>query len=214
MFGSQWAQAEGRYGKMFVFDLVMLDGADLKGVAYHERYRLLKSYLHGRSFFNLVPCFRMQELGPWWMKNEKTKDFEGAVFRRWHDPYDKKLGKIKLNIEDDFVITGFVEGKGKHAGRLGALELGQYRGTDLVPVMACGGGFSDSLREHVWTNRIHFIGKVCTISGKARFDSGALRHPNFVNFRADKPALSCQLLTTPSSLETKKPKTSTPSLSI
>jgi len=77
-------------------------------------------------------------------------------------------------------------GKGKHIGRMGALKVGQYKDGVLTPIMSVGGGFSDAHREMVWTS-----GTVIEVVGKARFESGALRHSNFIRVRDDKRPEDC-----------------------
>jgi ATP-dependent DNA ligase len=57
--------------------------------------------------------------------------------------------------------------------------------------MAVGGGFTDEERDHIWHTWPASRGRVLTITGKGRFDSGALRHPNFKGFRDDKRAEEC-----------------------
>lgn len=199
MYGSQWSQREGRAGRLYCFDCVMLDGMDISALSYETRIReFLKP-----SFWMLDSC-KFVGINSYSLGNafavwdnialQKTLDFEGLVFRSTEGGWDDTIFKLKREVEDDYVIMGFTPGKNKHEGRLGALLVGQYDNGILVQVMAVGGGLSDAVRAGVWDHSSQFLGQVCTVVGKARFDSGALRHPNFVRFRYDKLPTECKLV--------------------
>ena len=63
--------------------------------------------------------------------------FEGLVLRQ-----NENWIKVKPEETHDVAITGFVEGNGKHLGRLG------YVTTDKGAV---GAGFTDAERQLLWT---------------------------------------------------------------
>ena len=195
MYGSQWSKKNNREGKIYLFDMIELDFEPLWNSPYSKRYRQLMQvvqYLGPR--FELVPVYKGIHLGGWWLKNEQERAYEGVVCRNWGDLWTSHPARIKLDVEDDFVIIGFEPGKGRLDGTLGALILGQYDETGtLVEVMTCGGGLSDELRDTVYRDKPRFFNRVITCTGKGRFDSGALRHPNFVRFHPDKPAHLCVL---------------------
>lgn len=193
MYGTQWSQQENRAGKFYVFDLLEMDLEGYWNLPYSRRYRTLMNLvpLLGPRF-ELAPVYKAEHLGAWWLKNEQEKKFEGVVCRKWSDIWKDEPGRIKLTVEDDFIIIGFNQGINRLDGTLGALVLGQYtEAGQLVEVMTCGGGLSDDLRDTIWNDKSRFFNKVVTCSGKGRFDSGALRHPNFVRFHPDKPPHLC-----------------------
>lgn len=193
MFGSQWSTHPDRAGKVYVFDCVMQDGIDLSKAPYKHRYRAAAGIvptLH--HTFSMVPCYALSKLGELWISQEEK--FEGWIVRNWNDSYQTTLAKLKYEIEDDFVILGFVEGKNRLTGTLGAIRLGQYdESGKLVYVQDCGGGFTDDMRRFIWSKQELFTGQVVLIRGKGRFHDGALRHPNFVRLRDDKVPLQCTL---------------------
>lgn len=192
MYGSQWAQDETRIGRIFVFDCVAYRFEDIRSKPYSERLKYARQIVEETGYpLQLVKSYPFSYYGKVWEKLTATHDFEGLVFRCWSDDYDQKVGRRKLDITDEYVILEAVEGKGKHAGRLGALVVGQYIDGQLTAVMSVGGGFSDEDRENYWFRRKQIVGTVCEVIGKARFSSGALRHPNFVRMRPDKPATEC-----------------------
>lgn len=196
MYGSQWAQHQERKGKFYVFDCVEMDAAIVSDLPYKQRYAMAESVARDlRGPFEMVKCLGKQHLGGFWLSHSSV--YEGVVLRKWEDPYAAKLLKLKFEVEDDFIIMGYVPGQGKYDGSLGALIVGQYDATDtLVEVMRVGGGFDDEFRQLLWNERPHFLGKVCLVRGKSRFESGALRHPNFSHIRADKPPFECRIKTT------------------
>jgi len=196
MFGSQWSQHPERKGQFYVFDCTALDGASLEHLPYSERYRTalrLLPQLDPR--FLCTPCYPAAKFGLLWTDIVEKESYEGLIFRRWSDTYAAPLLKLKREVEDDFVILGMTEGEGKHKGRMGSLQVGQIDPDtgDMVYVMDVGGGFSDGDRERFWHNEVAFRGQVILVGSKGRFDSGALRHPNFIRFRTDKPPLECIL---------------------
>lgn len=192
MFGSQWSTHPDRAGRLYIFDCLVNSGTDISQLPYKDRYRAAVSQVVqlGQPF-NILPCYSISKLGEFWTTLEgKT---EGFIIRRWSDLWSDTLFKLKFEVEDDFVIIGFTEGKGKHEGRLGALKVAQFDGTDLVYVMDVGGGFDDSTRHFFWTHQEELLNRVVLVNGKGRFAEGALRHPSFVRLRDDKTWEQCTL---------------------
>lgn len=87
--------------------------------------------------------------------------------------------KVKPEETHDVPITGFVEGRGKHTGRLG------YVTTAKGDV---GSGFSDTEREILWAEAKaeRLIGQVIEVSCLQMTQAGQFRHPFFVRMRPDK----------------------------
>ena len=192
MFGSQWSTNPDRAGRLYIFDCVSRNGESLTALPYKDRYRAAVSeVLSLGQPFNILPCYSISKLGAMWIAlREQT---EGFIIRRWSDTWDATLFKLKFEVEDDFVVTGFIEGKGKHEGRLGAIQLSQYENGELKYVQDVGGGFTDQERIDFWREREAGIGKVLLVRGKGRFNTGALRHPNFIHIRHDKLPTECLL---------------------
>jgi ATP-dependent DNA ligase len=87
--------------------------------------------------------------------------------------------KIKPAETHDVAITGFVEGRGKHLGRLG------YVTTAKGDV---GSGFTDTEREILWAEAQAgtLVGQVIELSCMQFAPAGQFRHPFFVRMRPDK----------------------------
>jgi hypothetical protein len=102
--------------------------------------------------------------------------YEGLVLRQG----DRWI-KVKPEETHDVAITGFVEGKGKHLGRLG------YVTTEKGAV---GAGFTDAERRLLWTEAEakRLIGQVIEVSCMQITPTGQFRHPFFVRMRPDKSA--------------------------
>jgi ATP-dependent DNA ligase len=192
MFGSQWSTHPERAGKLYVFDCLVCEGRDISSLPYKDRYRAaVSATLQLGQPFNILPCYSISKLGEFWTTLQDQT--EGFIIRRWSSLWNVTLFKLKFEVEDDFVVTGFVEGKGKHEGRLGAIQLSQYENGELKYVQDVGGGFTDQERIDFWREREAGIGKVLLVRGKGRFNTGALRHPNFIRIRHDKLPAECLL---------------------
>lgn len=194
MYGSQWAQHPERLGKIYCYDLLCLTGKDLRQEAYKERYSKLKALLTVAPNPRLVfaDSYSATNVPRVLEQLKKTRTHEGIILRNWDQPYSEPIGRFKLELEDDFVVLGLTEGAGRNTGRLGALIVGQYEGDTCFELMSVGGGFTDAQRQAIWASPTQYIGRVCRVVGKARFDSGAFRHPNFVTFREDKSPRECR----------------------
>ena len=102
--------------------------------------------------------------------------YEGLVLRQ-----GSRWIKVKPKETHDVAITGFVEGKGKHLGRLG------YVTTDKGAV---GAGFTDAERQLLWTEAMakRLVGQVMEVGCMQIAPMGQFRHPFFVRMRPDKSA--------------------------
>ena len=196
MFGQQWANDPSRKGKLFCFDCVMSQTLDLTKKSYMNRYvemRNILDLLQEENFVG-VQCFHRDSLYEFWAANTVSEAYEGVVARKWTDDYSKPVIKLKHAIEDDFFVTGITEGQGKHASRMGALEIAKFDDQNyVIPMGTVGGGFTDEQRDVFFRDQSSVLGRVIQVQGKKRFESGRLRHPNFVCFRDDKQPKDCKV---------------------
>ncbi len=206
--------ADSRGLKYLAFDLLYLNGFDLRGVALSERKRLLREILssapqaiqYGEHF--AVP-------GPAFLQNVGELGLEGMVSKRADLPYRAGRGpawqKIKCMQRQELVIGGFTDPEGSRHG-LGALLLGVYEpGGELAYAGKVGTGFSDASlsalihslsalvqKDSPFRNpprgaearRAHWVRPVLVaeVSFTEWTDDGTLRHASFQGLRADKPA--------------------------
>ena len=182
MFGTQWSQDPSRQGKIFLFDVWKTGNTYLNTYTYRDRYGVLRANLPLLgSPFELVANYPILSYSEIWTNKVETGEYEGVVFRRRLAPVDDLILRHKAVVSDDVQIIGFVAGEGKHGGRLGALVCRTQSGVEV----RVGGGLDDKAREDIWANQSAYLGRWCTIEGRARFESGALRHPNFICWRPD-----------------------------
>mgnify|MGYP000898379456 FL=1 len=180
MYGTQWSQEPTRYGKIYLFDCWQVGTTPLETMDYRTRYSVM-STLQPRlpPNFHKIHNFRIQDYDKIWKEFVEPELFEGVVFRDSKANVAAPVLRHKNTISDDVLVVGFIAGEGKHDGRLGALATRTTSGITLD----VGGGFSDEDREEIWRAQDAYRGRWAQVEGKARFSSGALRHPNFVGWR-------------------------------
>lgn len=86
-----------------------------------------------------------------------------------------KYVKVKDKYTEDVVISGMVEGKGKHKGKLGKF---------LTPRGGVGTGFTDKQRKDYFKKK--YIGTYIEVEAMELTPSGKFRHPRFIRLRPDK----------------------------
>ena len=195
MFGQQWANHPSRRGKIFLWETLVHNGLDLEHHAFVERLGLRSDFLV-INFAAIAETVSSPSSPPDTQVLEKAykeAGFEGVVGVHPMKKHRPVFYRYKPDLEDDVIITGFLPGKGKHTGSLGAVRYGMFKNGDLITLGDCGGGFSDELRKEIWNNKEKYLGRVFTATSKLRFDSGALRSANFKCFRPDKPAYECKV---------------------
>jgi len=97
-----------------------------------------------------------------WLNWAKENDKEGVIVKDMDAMYewDRTIAcaKVKSFFDIDLPIVGFNEGKGRHKGRLGAIEV-KYKGN----IVKVGSGFSDVMRDEIWKNKNKYMGKTAEI---------------------------------------------------
>jgi bifunctional non-homologous end joining protein LigD len=194
----------------YVFDLLYLDGHDLRNLPLVRRKEILAGVLtdlpgvrlsehiseHGRAFFEAVA----------------SRQLEGIVAKLATSRYQagrrsKTWLKIKTDMRQLAVIGGFTEERANRRS-LGALVLGVFEGNDLIYIGHVGTGFtrrtleelrgkleplvqkSSPFKERPTTNApTHWVRPelVCEVSFSEWTKAGALWHPVFLGLR-DVPA--------------------------
>jgi bifunctional non-homologous end joining protein LigD len=118
-----------------VFDLLALNDFDLRGLPLHARKSLLMKLIRGRGYVRALdhlegdgrPLFEMC----------RAQRLEGVVAKRAASAYrpgprrTDDWVKIKCERDEDFVVIGFVRGKGGRSA-LGALCVASYSGERLL----------------------------------------------------------------------------------
>ncbi len=111
--------------------------------------------------------------------------YEGVMIKDLDAPYKFGRGpeimKFKAFQDVDLHVKGFIEGTGKHSGKLGSFLL-EYNGVDVQ----VGSGLTDELREAIWKDKENFLDRVIEVRYQEVTPDGSLRFPTFVCFRNDK----------------------------
>jgi bifunctional non-homologous end joining protein LigD len=125
----------------FAFDLLYLNGYDLRKAALIDRRQLLASILLPSDVVRYSEHFvgKGDEL----LKAVRAKGLEGIVVKQAQSRYQSKRSaswiKIKVTCQQDFVICGFVMGEREP---FGALVLGYYKDEKLIYAGNVGSGFT------------------------------------------------------------------------
>jgi DNA ligase D-like protein (predicted ligase) len=135
----------GRPGKVayHVFDMLWLDGRDLRPLPLDARRALL------RDLPLREPLQRVASLGarlPW--ERASREGWEGVVAKRRDSAYEHRRSphwlKMKCEARQELVVGGFTDPQGRRVG-LGALLVGYFEHDDFVFAGKVGTGFDRKL---------------------------------------------------------------------
>jgi bifunctional non-homologous end joining protein LigD len=202
-------------GTLYVFDLMALEGFDLRSLPLVKRKALLRKVLPEAGPLKYSEHFEKE--GEALYDQAVGMGLEGIVAKQADSPYKSGRSdlwlKVRADKTGDFVVVGFTEPRGSRGG-FGALHLGGYRDGKLVYAGRAGSGFSakqlkevsDRLEE-LAIDRPAFEGPVpaekesrwvkAELVAEVRYkevtDDGLLRQPVFLRFRDDKKPEECVL---------------------
>src|SRR3954470_18251413 len=130
----------------FGFDILYLDGYDLRQVALIERKRMLSSRILPGGVLRYSEHFPEGEN---LLQAAREKELEGVVAKSASSKYESKRSnswlKIKVVAQQDFVVCGLTEVERKY---FGSLALGVWERGKLQYVGNVGSGFTEeSLRR-------------------------------------------------------------------
>ncbi len=205
--------ARSRPVTLFLFDLLYLDGYDLRGATLVERRRLLQAIARPAPNVRLSDQFQgnAAELH----EAARAQGLEGLVAKRLESKYQARRSrdwlKIKITHDGDFVLCGYTEGERDY---FGALALGVYDRGEMKFAGCVGTGFDNRQIEALYrlleplTNevcpfaetpaipqKVHWVRpeKVCTVKYHSWTEEQRLRAPVFVGLRPDKDPRECEL---------------------
>lgn len=129
-----------------VFDLLGIEGHDLRGLPLLERKQILRDILPTVGPIRYVDHIPVQ--GEVMYEHVERMRLEGIVGKKEDAPYrggrSSTWIKVRTVRTEDFVVVGWTEPKGSRDG-FGALHLGQYDGPELRYLGSVGSGFTDDL---------------------------------------------------------------------
>jgi len=198
--------------KYYVFDLLNLNGHDLRNLELIKRKELLQAFVaqlpkDTSIFYN----GHEQGKGKKLMERAKKEAWEGIIGKDSHSTYESgrrsdRWLKFKLQNSQEAIICGFSEPQGgRH--HLGSLILGMNEGDHIRYIGNCGTGFNDTTLKEVYeklkpliTDEKPFKEKphqrtkitwvkpelICEVYYSEWTGDKHLRHPVFKGLREDK----------------------------
>jgi bifunctional non-homologous end joining protein LigD len=207
----------GNTGRMVfcAFDLLYLDGKDIRGAPLGERKQLLSALLIKNR--KKSPALRFSEhvigKGPEMLAGACGLGLEGIISKRLDKPYRSGRNsdwlKSKCIQSDEFVICGFLDSAAEKLA-VGALVLGYFKARELIYAGRVGTGFSRSVARELFAllqplkidqqkfavsptamqrRAVHWVKPrlVAQVTYRSWTGDGLLRHASFEALRADKP---------------------------
>ncbi len=149
------ALARSRPVIFFAFDLLYLDGDDLRNVALEDRKRKLAEVLVPSAIATISEHFSSDPVAL--LAAARAQGLEGIVAKRLSSRYQqsrsKEWVKVKINHEQDFVLCGFTLGERDY---FGSLVLGVYDGGTLKYAGNVGTGFDRKMMELIYS-KLHAL---------------------------------------------------------
>ena len=205
---ASWAW--GRLGKAdyHVFDILFLDGADLRALPL-ERAPRASASLKLKLPLAMVP--ELDGDAPW--EHACRDGWEGVIAKRRDSPYESRRSphwlKMKCEATQELVIGGFTDPQGARVG-LGALLVGYFEKDDFVFAGKVGTGFDTKLLNELRARldrlalakppftkgtglpklRVHWVKPeiVVQVAFTEWTPGDKLRHPRLLGLRPDKAA--------------------------
>ncbi len=207
---SSFSLLQQRHGaKIFycIFDLLHLNGRDLRKLPLIERKQILRGALAFRDPIRFVD-YREKD-GEALFKDACREGLEGLIAKRADSPYQSGRSrdwlKFKCSAEQEFVVIGYTDPKGERAG-FGALLIGYYERGALRYAGKVGTGFDTKMlrmlgrelsslqvdkppvAEKVRGKGVHWVAPklLAQVAFTEWTRDGRLRHPRFLGIRQDK----------------------------
>jgi bifunctional non-homologous end joining protein LigD len=136
--------------RYYVFDLLFLDGIDLRGVPLSQRRQLLHATLASTGTVEEVAEF---EDGRGLFRAAESSGLEGIVAKKRDSLYQpgrrvRTWLKMKTSRADEFVVAGYTHGTGRRQSTLGSLILGWYDETGQLRYAGhVGTGFDEGMLD-------------------------------------------------------------------
>ena len=205
----------------YAFDLLYLDGVDLRHVALEQRKQLLQDRIENSEVIHFSDHYA--EKGLELFEAARRRELEGIVAKKRSGSYEEKRSrnwlKIKITQRQECVIGGYTPPEGSRE-YFGALVLGLYDSHGrLIHVGQVGTGFDQKALKQVFAllqplktkqnpfygeigglRKVHFVRpelvaeiKFAEWTHETAEGGVKLRAPVFMGLRADKSAEECRL---------------------
>ncbi|HWE53552.1 MAG TPA: DNA ligase D [Bryobacteraceae bacterium] len=134
---------------LLVFDLLFLDGKDLRGEPLSERKKLLAKIVKPFPLLRISESF--DGSGEELLEAARQSGLEGLVAKKKSSVYESRRSsnwlKLKLTNEQEFVIAGYTPGERDY---FGSLALGFNEDGELHYVGNVGTGFDNKTMADLW----------------------------------------------------------------
>jgi len=193
----------------FIFDLLYLDGQDLRALPLLTRKQLLRNLLPDLP--NVKYSDHIVEYGKEFFELAKENNLEGILAKRGSSRYlagrrSKDWLKIKIRLRQEAIICGFTRPRGSRK-YFGALVLGVYENDELICIGLAGGGFDERSLQEIdallkplsqphspfsqpfrTDTAVHWVKPVlvCEVEFSEWTDERIMRQPVFLGLREDK----------------------------
>jgi len=202
-----------RPAMLYAFDLLTLEGYDLRSLPLHKRKELLRAILPAAGALRYSD--HIEEQGEAMYQQVREMGLEGIVAKRAASSYQDGRSddwlKMRCDLTGSFVIAGYTLPKRGRAG-LGALHVAVHDGSGLHYAGRVGTGFDDrtlnelradldalqrtdapcegelpSGENHRWVDPE----LICNVRYKQWTSAGHLRHPVYLGLRDDLAPEDC-----------------------
>ncbi|MCG8273878.1 DNA ligase D [Aquamicrobium sp. NLF2-7] len=197
----------------YVFDLLYLDGYDLRGLPLIERKSMLEKLVGDESGL-IRYSSHFDENGGLVLRHACRLSLEGVISKRRDVPYrsgrSKAWIKSKCSARQEFVVVGYVPSSTSRKA-IGSLVLGVYDNDKLEHVGRVGTGFTGAVAADLFkrldrmripespfaekltaeeARMVHYVRPdlVAEVEFRAWTADGHLRHASFRGLREDKAA--------------------------
>ena len=157
----------------FVFDLLYLDGYDLRKVELAQRRELLDTIVTSGPVLRVSEAFAGD--GTELLDAARATGLEGILAKRAASCYEPRRSndwlKIKLVHQEEFVIGGYTAPQGDREN-FGALVLGAYRDDQLHWVGNVGTGFDQKLLAGIFRKLQPLVTAACPFVERPKPDRG------------------------------------------
>ncbi len=164
---------------LFLFDVLYIDGYDLRGVALDERKRILQTLVTPSDHVRISETFDTG--GEQMFAAARQMGLEGILAKDRRSTYESKRSncwlKMKVLNEQEFVIGGFTKGEREY---FGALVLGVQDGGELRHAGQVGTGFDHKLMKKIYARLEPLITKSCPLADKPRIKDVTWVKPEIV----------------------------------
>lgn len=164
----------------YVFDILWLNGVDLKGLSLEDRRQILKTYLPAGEAIRFSENFDTSATE--FLATAAKMNMEGIIAKKADSVYEpgarsRTWLKIKVHKRHEVVIGGFTQNEGS-AKTFSSLLVGLYANKKLQYIGKIGTGFSDKQQKEMMKEMKPLITKKVPFTETPDVDKPSRFRPN------------------------------------